>query len=45
MTPHEVWMKEKPKVKHLRVFGSNAYAHIPKNERQKLGYGHETKGY
>ena len=36
MTSHEAWAKEKPKVEHLRVFGCDAYAHIPKDERQKL---------
>ena len=55
MTPHEAWTKEKSQVKHLRVFGCDAYVHIPKDERQKLdskirkciflGYGKETKGY
>ena len=42
-------------MKHLRVFGCNAYVHVPKEERGKLdskskkcifvGYGNETKGY
>ena len=55
MTPYEAWHGEKPKVDHLRVFGCDAYAHIPKDERDKfdskarkcilLGYGQETKGY
>ena len=55
MTPYEAWTTEKPTVAHLRVFGSDAYAHIPKDERGKLdpkakkcifvGYGEETKGY
>ena len=55
ITPHEAWTKVKPRVEHLRVFGCDAYAHIPKDERQKLdskmrkciflGYGKETKGY
>ena len=55
MTPFEAWTKEKPAVGHLRVFGSDAYAHVPKEERRKLdskakkcilvGYGEETKGY
>ena len=36
MTPHEAWAKEKPQVWHLRVFGCDAYAHIPKDEKQKL---------
>lgn len=55
MTPFEAWMKEKPKVEHLRVFGCDAYAHVAKDKRRKLdsksrkciflGYGEETKGY
>ena len=55
MTPFEAWTGKKPNVKHLRIFGCTAYAHIPKDERQKLdsksrkcillGYGTETKGY
>lgn len=55
MTPYEAWTKEKPGVGHLRVFGCDAYAHVPKEERRKLdpkakkyilvGYGEETKGY
>ena len=45
----------KPNVGHLRVFGCAAYAHVAKDERQKLdaksrkrvllGYGTERKGY
>ena len=55
MTPFEAWTKEKPKIEHLRVFGCDAYAHIPKDERKKLesksrkcifvGYGESVKGY
>ena len=55
ITPYEAWFGEKPRVDHLRVFGSTVYAHIPKDERGKLdskaqkcvllGYGSETKGY
>ena len=54
-TLHEAWTKEIPKVEHLHVFGCNAYAHVPKDKRQKLdskmrkcillGYGQETIGY
>ena len=54
-TPFEAWFGEKPRVDHLRVFGSTAYAHVAKDERGKLdskakrciflGYGTETKGY
>lgn len=55
MTPFEAWHGEKPEVDHLRVFGCDAYSHIPRDERAKfdtktrkcilLGYGEETKGY
>ena len=55
MTPCEAWTRKKPEVAHLRVFGCNAYTHLPKDERRKLdskakkctllGYGQETKGY
>ena len=54
-TPYEAWHGTTPKVDHLRVFGSDAYAHIPKDERSKfdsksrkcvmVGYGTVTKGY
>jgi len=36
MTPHEAWFGEKPKVKHLRVFGCDAFAHIPKDEEGRF---------
>ena len=55
MMPYEAWYGEKPKVEHLRVYGCDAYSHIPKDERSKfdskakkcnlLGYGSLTKGY
>ena len=55
MTPYEAWHGVKPRVDHLRVFGCEAYVHIPKDERGKfdskarkcilVGYGQETKGY
>ena len=32
VTPYEAWTGGKPRVKHLRVFGCVAYAHIPKDE-------------
>ena len=42
-------------MKHLRVFGCDAFAHVPKDERGKLdsksnkcillGYGEKRKGY
>ena len=55
MTPHEAWTGEKPQVSGLRVFGCQAFVHIPKDDRRKLdskskkcvflGYGANTKGY
>ena len=55
MTPYEPCFGVKHKVKHLRVFGCDACAHIPKDERGKfdskawrcilVGYSSESKGY
>ena len=55
MTPYEAWTGEKPKVDHIRIFGCQAFVHVPKDERKKLdskskkcifmGYGTTTKGY
>ena len=55
MTPYERWYGKKPDLKHLRVFGCIAYAHVPDKQRQKLdkkteklrfvGYSTESKGY
>ena len=54
-TPYEILNGRKPNVKHLKVFGCTAFAHIPHDERQKLdskakecvflGYSNVTKGY
>jgi hypothetical protein len=54
-TPYEVWYKSKPSVSHLRIFGSDAYVHIPKELRTKLsaksqkgvfmGYSATSKAY
>jgi hypothetical protein len=35
-TPHEVWTGKKPFLEHLRVFGYDAYVHVPKENRSKL---------
>ena len=55
MTPHEALTGEKTQVDGLRVFGCQAFVHIPKDERKKLdsksrkcillGYGTTAKGY
>lgn len=35
-TPYEMWFGHKPNVSGLRVFGSKAYCHVPKEKRTKL---------
>jgi hypothetical protein len=37
--PHEVWIEKKPSLQHLRVFGCDAYVHVPKENRSKLDKG------
>jgi len=54
-TPEELWTGNKPNLEHLRIFGSKAMVHVPKQKRQKLdpksiecvmvGYCNATKGY
>ena len=54
-TPIEAWSGVKPFVKHLKVFGSLCYLHVPFIKRGKLdervekgvfvGYAVESKGY
>lgn len=54
-TPEEVWSGKTPDLSHLRVFGSKAMVHVPKELRRKLdsksremifvGYCEATKGY
>ena len=35
-TPQEVWTSKEPSLTHLKVFGCDAYVHIPKENRSKL---------
>ena len=42
-TPYEMWYGSKPDLSHLRVIGSTAYIHIPKEKRTKLD-SHSRKG-
>eukprot|EP00253_Pinus_taeda_P036673 PITA_36673 len=35
-TPQEVWTGKKPSLSHMRVFGCDAYVHVPKEKRTKL---------
>jgi hypothetical protein len=54
-TPWEMFTGQTPTVSHMRVFGSTAYIHVPKEKRNKLdpvstkgvflGYEPQTKGY
>jgi Reverse transcriptase (RNA-dependent DNA polymerase)/gag-polypeptide of LTR copia-type/Integrase core domain/GAG-pre-integrase domain len=54
-TPFELWSGVRPNIKHLRVFGCKAYAHIPKEKRTKwdakategvmVGYSETSTGY
>ena len=55
VTAHELYFGRKPNLRHLRVFGSIAYMHVPNEKRRKLdpksekcvlvGYSYEQKGY
>ena len=35
-TPQEVWTGKKPSLSHLRVFGCDAYVHVPKEKEEKF---------
>ena len=51
----EAWWGHKPSLRHLRVFGCEAYVHVPKEKRTKLdnkaikcifiGYSYGVKGH
>ncbi|KAL4364247.1 hypothetical protein GQ457_04G014290 [Hibiscus cannabinus] len=55
VTPQEAWSERKPSVRHILVFGSIAYAHVPDQGRLKIddrsskyvfiGYDSNSKGY
>lgn len=36
VTPYEAWVGKTPDLKHLRIFGSEAFVHIPKQFTRKL---------
>jgi hypothetical protein len=54
-TPNELWSGKKPSVENLKVFGCDAFVHVPKEKRSKLdkkevkcifiGYKEGMKGY
>jgi hypothetical protein len=35
-TPQEIWIGKKPSLTHLRVFGCDAYVHVPKENKSNL---------
>eukprot|EP00253_Pinus_taeda_P012672 PITA_12672 len=55
ITPEEAWSSIKPDVSHFRIFGSEAWAHIPDEKHKALepksekctfvGYSKDVKGY
>lgn len=55
VTPYEKWTGKKPNISHLKIFGSKAMVHVPKQKRLKwdrksqelifVGYCENTKGY
>lgn len=55
VTSHEKWSGKKPNISHLKIFGSKAMVHVPKQNRLKwdhksnelifVGYCENTKGY
>jgi len=55
VTPEELWSGRKPRIGHLKIFGSTCYMHIPKEKRRKLdnkskrcifvGYSDYAKAY
>jgi hypothetical protein len=36
MTPHEVWIGKKPPLTDIKIFSSDAYVHIPKENRSRI---------
>ncbi|UYV65700.1 hypothetical protein LAZ67_3005179 [Cordylochernes scorpioides] len=52
--PEEIWLSRKVSVRHFKIFGALAYAHIPKQKRKKfdrrakrcilVGYSTQSKG-
>ncbi|XP_062529208.1 uncharacterized protein LOC105841774 isoform X3 [Bombyx mori] len=54
-TPYELWKGKKPNLSHLKIFGSEAMVHVPKEKRHKwdkksvkmifMGYCDSSKGY
>lgn len=55
VTPYEMWVEKTPNLKHLRIFGSEAFVHVPKQFTKKfdarakkvffVGYEGESENY
>ncbi|GFX63041.1 retrovirus-related Pol polyprotein from transposon TNT 1-94 [Trichonephila clavipes] len=43
-SPYELWLKKKPRLKHLRIIGSPCYAHVPAQKRRKMDKRRPSKG-
>jgi hypothetical protein len=35
-TPQEIWTGKKPSLTHIKVFGCEAYVHVPKENMNKI---------
>ncbi|KAK7603621.1 hypothetical protein V9T40_003620 [Parthenolecanium corni] len=35
-SPYEVWLGQKPRIKHLRIVSSKCYVHVPDKKRRKM---------
>lgn len=44
ISPYELWIGKKPRIKHLRIIGSTCYAHVPDQKRRKMDRK-AVKGY
>lgn len=44
LSPYELWMGKKPRIKHMRIVGSVCYAHVPVQKRRKMDKK-AAKGY
>jgi hypothetical protein len=36
ITPNEVWYGKNPSLTHLKVFGCDAFVHVPKEKRRNM---------
>ena len=36
-TAHELWSSEKPSIAHLKIFGCDAFMHVPKHKKEQVG--------